>query len=76
MNASLACETTMNATCGSHAHYLAPFRTHVHQQNVEDWMDFDRFKLSHGAQLERVPQTYWQALFEKLCAEVSGEIYL
>ena len=33
-------------------------------------MDFERFKLSHGAQLEHIPQVYWQALFQKLCVEV------
>lgn len=32
-------------------------------------MDASQFLQSHGSQLQRIPQIYWEALYEKLCAE-------
>ncbi len=33
-------------------------------------MDSNQFLQSHGSQLQRIPQIYWEALYKKLCAEV------
>ena len=38
----------------------------------QDAMDFEQFKHSHGTQLQRIPEMYWKALYEKLSCEVSA----